>query len=336
METTGTGQAEPAVIRSYVAIGDSLTEGLDDPAPDGGYRGFADRLADHLGAAASGAGSGFRYANLAVRGRRVRHIFGEQLEQTLGFAPDLVTVHAGGNDVLRPTTNLDTLAAEFEAGVRRLRGAGIRVVILSGHDTGWVPVLRVYRGRIAVFSMHLRAIAERTASDIVDLWSLGALNDPRAWSVDRLHFNAAGHAIVAARIAELLGSPMGPPELWSRPWETPPERLPRILRRRENWRWARHHLVPWLGRRALGRSSGDGRLPKRPEMRELVESAAAVEEAEAAGAVDAAELTESARAPEPAEPAAASGALDLPESVEAPDAFTAATERHEADRLDPR
>ncbi|MUL43608.1 SGNH/GDSL hydrolase family protein [Streptomonospora sp. PA3] len=255
----------PTAFRSYVAIGDSLTEGLDDLTPEGEYRGFADRLAEHFSASVPG----FRYANLAVRGRRMRHIFGEQLEQTLGFGPDLVTVHAGGNDVLRPNTDLDDLAAEFETGIRRLRDAGIRVVILSGHDTGWIPVLRVYRGRIAVFSMHLRAIAERTASDIVDLWSMGALNDPRAWSVDRLHFNAAGHRIVAARIADMLGAPMGPREIWARPWETPPERLPRILRRRENWRWARRHLVPWLSRRALGRSSGDGRLPKRPQLTEL-------------------------------------------------------------------
>ncbi|WP_460998845.1 SGNH/GDSL hydrolase family protein [Streptomonospora sediminis] len=255
----------PAAFRSYVAIGDSLTEGLEDLSPNGEYRGFADRLAEHLSASAPG----FRYANLAVRGRRMRHIFGEQLEQTLGFGPDLVTVHAGGNDVLRPNSNLDDLAAEFEAGIRRLRDAGIRVVVLSGHDTGWIPVLRVYRGRIAVFSMHLRAIAERTGSDIVDLWSMGALNDPRAWSEDRLHFNAAGHRIVAARIADLLGEPMGPREAWARPWDTPPERLPRILRRRENLRWAREHLMPWVSRRALGRSSGDGRRPKRPYPAEL-------------------------------------------------------------------
>ncbi|MBB4932390.1 lysophospholipase L1-like esterase [Lipingzhangella halophila] len=255
----------PVVIRSYIALGDSLTEGLDDLGPTGEYRGFADRLAEHLGSPVPG----FRYANLAVRGRRVRHIFGEQLEQTLGCAPDLVTVHAGGNDVLRPNTNLDTLAAEFERGVERLREAGIRVVVLSGHDTGWNPALRVYRGRIAVFSMHLRAIAERTRSDIVDLWALDALNDPRAWSVDRLHFNAQGHRIVAARIAEMLGRPMGAREIWARPWSTPPQQLPRILRRRENLRWAREHLVPWVSRLALGRSSGDGRAPKRPELAEL-------------------------------------------------------------------
>ncbi|RNL85347.1 SGNH/GDSL hydrolase family protein [Halostreptopolyspora alba] len=248
-----------------MAIGDSLTEGLDDLGPDGEYRGFADRLAEHLGSAVPG----FRYANLAVRGRRMRHIFGEQLEQALGCAPDLVTVHAGGNDILRPNADLDALAAEFERGIARLREAGTRVVILSGHDTGWIPVLRVYRGRIAVFSMHLRAIAERTESDIVDLWAMEALNDPRAWSVDRLHFNAHGHRIVAARIADALGWPMGDREIWARPWSSPPRQLPRILRRRETLRWAREHLVPWLSRRALGRSSGDGRRPKRPELVEL-------------------------------------------------------------------
>lgn len=273
-ETTGTDTGPPAppraehptAIRSYVAIGDSLTEGLDDPHPNGSYRGFADRLAEHLGTAAPG----FRYANLAVRGRRMRHIFGEQLEQTLEFAPDLVTVHAGGNDVLRPNSNLDQLAQQFDDGIRQLREAGIRVVILSGHDTGWIPVLRVYRGRIAVFSMHLRAIAERNGVDIVDLWALEALNDPRAWSVDRLHFNAAGHQIVAARIADLLGHPVGPRELWARPWSAPHPQLPRILRRRETRKWAVEFLVPWLGRRALGKSSGDGLLPKRPELTELV------------------------------------------------------------------
>ena len=32
----------------YVALGDSLTEGLEDTNADGSYRGWADRLAQHL------------------------------------------------------------------------------------------------------------------------------------------------------------------------------------------------------------------------------------------------------------------------------------------------
>ncbi|WP_231493929.1 SGNH/GDSL hydrolase family protein [Nocardiopsis sp. CNT312] len=255
--------SRPDVIRSYVAIGDSITEGIDDGSgPGGAYRGFADRLADHLGSFTPD----FRYANLAVRGRRMRHIFGEQTEQTLEWRPDLVTVLAGGNDVLLPGRNLDRLGEQFERGIRRLRDAGLRVVIVSGHDTGWIPVLRYYRGRIAVFSMHMRAVAERTGAEIVDMWALTSLADPRAWSEDRLHMNSDGHQIVAARIADLLGVPMGSRKDWEDPWDTPPREVPRILRRRENRRWARQYLVPWLSRRAMGRSSGDGRLPKRPAL----------------------------------------------------------------------
>ena len=260
----------PVPIRSYVAIGDSITEGMEDNSgPNGQYRGFADRLAEHLGTVTPD----FRYANLAVRGRRMHHIFGEQLEQTLEWGPDLVTVLAGGNDVLRPRNNLDQLAEKFEWGIRQLRDAGIRVVILSGHDTGWIPILRYYRGRIAVFSMHMRAVAERTGTEIVDLWALNALTDSRAWSEDRLHLNGSGHQIVAARIADLLGFPMGPREAWSDPWGMPPQQLPRILRRRENRRWARQYLVPWLRRRAMGRSSGDGRQPRRPRLDHVYDEA---------------------------------------------------------------
>ncbi|WP_159943748.1 MULTISPECIES: SGNH/GDSL hydrolase family protein [unclassified Nocardiopsis] len=261
-----------------MAIGDSFTEGMeDDSGPGGEYRGFADRLAEHLGTVTPD----FRYANLGVRGRRMRHIFGEQLEQTLRWKPDLVTVFAGGNDVLRPGSDLDRLAEHFEWGIRQLRDAGLRVVILSGHDTGWIPVLRYYRGRVAVFSMHMRAVAERTGTEVVDLWALNALADPRAWSEDRLHLNGAGHQIVAARIADLLGFPMGPTEAWTDPWTTPPQQLPSILRRRQTRRWARQHLVPWLRRRALGRSSGDGRQPKRPHLDYLYDEATRAEIARA-------------------------------------------------------
>lgn len=253
----------PELIRSYVAMGDSITEGMeDDSGPGGAYRGFADRLAEHLGSLSPD----FRYANLGVRGRRMKHIFGEQLDQALEWKPDLVTVLAGGNDVLRPGHDPDELAEHFEWGVRLLRDEGIRVVILAGHDTGWIPFLRVYRGRIAVFSMHMRAVAERTGTEIIDLWALNALNDPRAWSDDRLHPNGAGHQIVAARTADLLGYPMGPPESWTDPWSTPPQQLPRILRRRESRRWARQYVVPWLRRRVMGQSSGDGLVARRPEL----------------------------------------------------------------------
>jgi lysophospholipase L1-like esterase len=60
---------------SFVAIGDSFTEGLNDAAPGGGFRGWADRLAGLLAAEYPG----LRYANLAVRGKLLRQIVAEQV-----------------------------------------------------------------------------------------------------------------------------------------------------------------------------------------------------------------------------------------------------------------
>ena len=84
--------------RSFVAMGDSFTEGMNDAYPDGTYRGWADLVAARL---AVDAGPDFGYANLAVRGRLLDQVVAEQLEPTLAMRPDLVSFAAGGNDVLR-------------------------------------------------------------------------------------------------------------------------------------------------------------------------------------------------------------------------------------------
>lgn len=40
----------PHTWSRFVAVGDSFTEGLEDPGTDGRHRGWADRLAEQLGA----------------------------------------------------------------------------------------------------------------------------------------------------------------------------------------------------------------------------------------------------------------------------------------------
>src|SRR5258705_6415265 len=87
----------PPRFERYVAIGDSSTEGIDDPDGDGGYRGWANRLAQRI-ADAQGA---VLYANLGIRGRLTREILDEQLAPALAMHPDLATVFSGSNDILR-------------------------------------------------------------------------------------------------------------------------------------------------------------------------------------------------------------------------------------------
>jgi lysophospholipase L1-like esterase len=115
-------------FRRYVAIGDSTTEGLDDPYPDGtGYRGWADRLAGRL----AELEPDLAYANLAIRGRLAAQVHAEQLEPALAWRPDLVTVVAGLNDALRRGFDLDATAGHLETMLARLRETGATVLTFT-------------------------------------------------------------------------------------------------------------------------------------------------------------------------------------------------------------
>jgi lysophospholipase L1-like esterase len=281
--------ADSEVAPSFVAIGDSFTEGLNDPAPGGGFRGWADRLATLLAAEYPG----LRYANLAVRGKLLREIVAEQVPAAAAMSPGLVSFAGGGNDILRPGADPDTLAELFDVAVARLRQSGARVLIFTGSDPVGMPVLRLLRGRIAAYNMHLRAIADARDCYLVDLWSMRFLRDMSAWSTDRLHLSPESHQRVALRAAEVLGIPgtgdwRGPAggadsgeagavetavkTLVGAGTETGVLARPGVARaawvaaRREDARWAREYLLPWVNRRLRGTSSGDGLPGKRPSL----------------------------------------------------------------------
>jgi lysophospholipase L1-like esterase len=250
--------------QSFVAIGDSFTEGLNDPGPAGRYRGWADRLAEMLAVGRPG----LRYANLAVRGKQLAQVLTEQFPTALAAKPDLVSFCAGGNDILRPGGDPDDIAARYEQAVVQFRAIGSDVVICTGFDTRAVPVLRRVSGRIAAYNLHLWSIADRHGCRIVDLWSMRVLRDQRAWSPDRLHLSPEGHRRVALHAAEVLGLRVA--QDWREPW--PPVRTPDWLdRRKADVRWTREHFAPWIGRHLRGRSSGDGLPPKRPELEPLTQ-----------------------------------------------------------------
>ncbi|GAB3205013.1 SGNH/GDSL hydrolase family protein [Marinactinospora thermotolerans] len=255
-------------IVSYVAIGDSFTEGMSDPYPDstavptGRYRGWADRLAEHM---ADHIGE-VRYANLAVRGKLIRQIVAEQLPRAIELRPDLVTICAGGNDIIRPGSDPDQVAEIFEGAIGRLRETGADVLIFTGFDTGFQPVMRRFRGKIATYNMHLRGIADRYGCQVVDLWSMKIFADRQAWDADRLHLSPEGHRRLALRVAEVLGLPAD--EDWNAPWPALPPMAWHVARQ-QDLHWAREFLVPWIGRRLTGRSSGDGIRPKRPNLERL-------------------------------------------------------------------
>lgn len=261
------------IIGSYAAIGDSFTEGVGDPGPDGTLLGWADRFAVILAAQlpvpdavvgpADDPHGNFRYANLAVRGRLLDQIVEEQVPRAKELAPDLVSFCAGGNDIIRPGSDPDDVAERFERAVADLTRSVGTVMITTGFDTRGVPVLRHLRGKIATYTAHVRSIADRYDCPVLDLWSLRSVQDRRAWDNDRLHLSAEGHTRVALRAAQVLGLevPADPDQMW------PPQVQRGALEvRRDDIHWAREYLVPWIGRRLRGESSGDHVEAKRPDL----------------------------------------------------------------------
>lgn len=243
----------------YVALGDSFTEGVGDPEPTspGGHRGWADRVAEVL----SQGTDDFAYANLAVRGKLIRQIVDEQVEPALALRPDLITISAGGNDVIRPGTDPDDIAARCEEAIARLSRDDAAIVLFTGADVGFSPVFRRIRGKVAIYNENLRAIAAKHDCVIADLWSLSEIQDTRMWAPDRLHLNALGHHTVARMVLDALNVPnaLEPSK---------PEPMPGTTWRQartEDLVWAREYLVPWVLRRIRHQSSGDHVLPKRPE-----------------------------------------------------------------------
>lgn len=240
------------MVWSYVAVGDSFTEGVGDPQPDGAFVGWADRLAVLL--ADRRPEGDFRYTNLAVRGKLLDQIVAEQVDRACELGPDLISFCAGGNDILRPGTDPDDVAERFERAVARLASAAGTVLVTTGFDTRGVPLLKHLRGKIATYNGHVRAVADRYGCPVLDLWSLRSVQDRRAWDSDRLHLSADGHTRVALRAAQALGLdvPADPEQAWP---PLPPRGTLEV--RLDDVQWAREHLVPWIGRRLRGQSSGD-------------------------------------------------------------------------------
>jgi hypothetical protein len=129
-------------------------------------------------------------------------------------------------------------------------------------DPGLNPVMRLIRGRTAIFNEWAREIAERHDATLVDLWRMRGWKVAEILDEDRLHLNAVGHQGIAIAVLDALGvshqleplTPAAAPALSS------------AEQRRADIAWARQHLAPWIHRRVTGRSSGDGVTPKWPTL----------------------------------------------------------------------
>ena len=264
----GPRPAAPAASRPrgrwsrYVALGDSLTEGLCDASrmPSGQFRGWADRLAELL--AHTSASGPFRYANLAVRSRRVRHLIDEQIPAALALEPDLVSILIGANDLVGPAPVIPALIAEVESAVRAVRRTGADVLLVTTFLPRR-PAARIFARRFAAYNVELRRIAALHGAILLDLEAESEIGDLPHWADDLVHLRSGGHRLVAYRAAEMLGVPDARALLGlDEALHADEDEAPRGT-------WLTRDALPWVWRRVRGRTAGDGILAKHTDYVEL-------------------------------------------------------------------
>ncbi|MET0235519.1 MAG: SGNH/GDSL hydrolase family protein [Kibdelosporangium sp.] len=251
----------------FVALGDSCTEGLDDPYPDGSrYRGWADLVAARL----AREDAGFRYANLGVRGRRLDQIITEQIPAATALRPDLIALFGGGNDLMSHGYDERTVARRVDHAVRALTGLAPHVVVFTFSDISRrMPFGWRMGPRIQALNAAIREAAVSHGAILVDLWGDHAASDSRYFGPDRLHLAEPGHRRLAAHLLAGLG--ITHDDSWLRPLAGTAAR-PSVI---ANARWVHQQVWPVVrGRirnRLIGREPGDGVLPKRPELLPVTE-----------------------------------------------------------------
>ncbi|MBP2436167.1 GDSL-type esterase/lipase family protein [Microbacterium amylolyticum] len=237
--------------RRFVALGDSLTEGLNDTSrmANGQLRGWADRLATML---AEASGEDFRYANLAVRSRRIRDLTDEQVPAAIALQPDLVAIFMGSNDLIGHLADAREAAAELEANVAAVRRTGADVLLVTPFLPRR-PAARVFAKRFGTFAHELRRIAREHGAFLVDAEALPELSSVEMFADDRVHLRSRGHRLLSYRAAEILGIPDA----------VVLSDLDDALHRDDDDQappapWLTAHALPWVWRRLHGRTAGDG------------------------------------------------------------------------------
>ena len=226
-----------------VTLGDSITLGMGDPAPGGGWRGWARLLADGL--------PDPDLRNLAVLGAQAKHVERDQLPAALELRPDIASVVVGINDTLRAGFDPVRTGQATARTVAALTAQGTTVVTMRLPDPAQMfglpsGLARPLSRRMLAVNTELDRIAAHYCTVHWDASTDPQTYDRRNWSVDRLHPNERGHRLIACRLWDLLseaGVPVG-----ERPGSEPTNPVPT---RRDDLTWMATKGTGWVLRRSV-------------------------------------------------------------------------------------
>ncbi|MFJ2719742.1 SGNH/GDSL hydrolase family protein [Streptomyces sp. NPDC087437] len=228
----------------FVALGDSLTEGVGDPTGDG-RRGWAALLAGGLAEKPSAV----EFTNLAVSGAQTRDVLERQTPAGLELCPDVVSVVVGVNDTLRRTFDIHAVAARLDRVFAAFTGRGAVLLTACLPDPGAMlglpgALARPLARRQRAVNTVVHALSERYGAVHLHADAGQWLTDRAMWSTDRLHPGERGHRQLAFRFHALLAET----GVASGPAPSPEPEFPAPTRSASLW-WLATAGTGWVARR---------------------------------------------------------------------------------------
>lgn len=188
----------------FVALGDSLTQGVGDPVGDG-WRGWAALLAPSLVEAVDSV----EFTNLAVSGAQTRDVLERQTPAALELRPGVVSVVIGVNDTLRHTFDIQAVAAHLDEVYATFTREGATLLTACLPDPGAMlglpgALARPLARRQRAVNTVVHALSERYGAIHLHAADGAWITDRALWSADRLHPGERGHRQLAVRFHALL------------------------------------------------------------------------------------------------------------------------------------
>ncbi|MGY0497305.1 SGNH/GDSL hydrolase family protein [Nocardia sp. FBN12] len=187
----------------FAVLGDSIAAGTGDPSPGYAPTGWSDRVAAGL----ASANPTLAYRNTGRIGATSGQVIDLQLSEIIEFAPDLVHLSCGGNDLFTAGGDVDRLRENLSTILTALADTGARLSIFTMADVWSVErmaPMRAMRPQMIVLNEMLRAAATEFDVVLTEFWNHPLQSRPELMSADLIHFTTSGQAVVASEVVRSL------------------------------------------------------------------------------------------------------------------------------------
>jgi lysophospholipase L1-like esterase len=189
----------------FAVLGDSIAAGTGDPSPGYAPTGWADQVA----AALTTVNPALAYRNTGRIGATSDQVLDRQLTETVEFAPDLVHLSCGGNDLFTAGGDVDRLHRNLSTILTALAATGAQLSMFTVADVWSVErmaPMRAMRPQMIALNEVVRAVAAEFGAVLTEFWNHPLRSRPELMSADLIHFTTSGHAVVASEVVRSLAT----------------------------------------------------------------------------------------------------------------------------------